>query len=206
MYINKGPIAVAKSPSKSKDFLAFAKDLLVRVTDNINLPNPTPSVAVFGADLTAFDQAETKAEDETPASVADRNAKAGRVAQNIDHWVDYVQGVASTQASPAEAIAIILSAGFSVRRKGKHAKPPLAARYGHVSGEVLLVALAIAGAGAYDWEYSLDQQTWIVVPQTTKARTTIAGLTLGQVYAFRMRALTTKGKGDYTQVVSLLVH
>jgi spore coat protein U-like protein len=64
----------------------------------------------------------------------------------------------------------------------------------------------VARSAVYLWDYSLDLKTWTSVPQTMKASTTIAGLTMGQVYYFRFHAQTRKGVGNYSQVVSLLVH
>ena len=43
------------------------------------------------------------------------------------------------------------------------------------------------------------------VPETLQARTTIDGLPWAKVAYFRFRSLTRTGKGDYSQVVSLLV-
>jgi hypothetical protein len=42
---------------------------------------------------------------------------------------------------------------------------------------------------AYFWEWSLDQLTWTVGTQTTKARAMLSGLTAGKVYFFRVRGL-----------------
>jgi len=67
-----------------------------------------------------------------------------------------------------------------VKKTGTRKKAVLAAKYTGFSGEVLLVALAIASAGAYYWEYSLDQSAWAAVPETTAARVRIAGLTPGR--------------------------
>jgi hypothetical protein len=51
----------------------------------------------------------------------------------------------------------------------------------------------VASAASYSWEYSLDQETWTVGAQTAQARSTIAGLRLGQLYYFRVRALKRDG-------------
>jgi hypothetical protein len=42
--------------------------------------------------------------------------------------------------------------------------------------------------------------------ETMKAVTVISGLTPGQTYYFRFRALTRKGMRDWSQIVSLLVY
>jgi hypothetical protein len=47
--------------------------------------------------------------------------------------------------------------------------------------------------------------TWTQVPETLNARTTVEGLPWAKMCYFRFRALTGAGKGEYSQVVSLLV-
>lgn len=206
MIIHQGPVAYAKLPRDQKGFLAFSRNMQDKRKGNTALPSPSPSLAAFGADVDAFDTALTKAKDGTPTAVTDRDAKALKVHQDIGHIIDYVQSVADTQASAADAIAVIVSAGLQVKKTSTHKKPELAVKYTGLSGEVLLAALAIAGAGAYYWEFSLDQKAWTTAPETTIGKTTVAGLTPGQVYYFRFRALTKKGKSDYSQVVSLIMH
>ena len=206
MNLHQGPIAVANIPRNQEKFLSFCKNVEVKLTGNTSLPNPTPSVAVYAADVKAFDDASVKAQDGAPTAIADRDVKALKVYQDIGHIVDYTQSVADQQVSPADAIAVILSAGLDVRKTGGRKKPPLEGRYTGLSGEVLLLALAIAGAGAYFWEFSVDQKVWSMAPETKKSRTTITGLTPGVVYSFRFRALTDKGKGEYSPIISLMVH
>jgi hypothetical protein len=70
---------------------------------------------------------------------------------------------------------------------------------------VALAAKTVAPVATYYWEHSPDQETWISVPETIKASTTVDGLSWAKVSYFRFRALTRAGKGDYSQVVSLLV-
>jgi hypothetical protein len=47
--------------------------------------------------------------------------------------------------------------------------------------------------------------TWTPIPETLQANTKIDGLPWAKVAYFRFRTLTRAGKGDYSQVVSLLV-
>ena len=71
---------------------------------------------------------------------------------------------------------------------------------------MLLIALAVARATTYYWAWSLDQKSWTSAADTTKARTTIAGLEPGSLVYFRCRALATKtGTTDWSQIVSLIV-
>jgi hypothetical protein len=108
--------------------------------------------------------------------------------------------------SPAAAIALIESAFMSVRKVTKRPVPELRAKNADVSGKVVLAAKAVGRSAIYFWEYSLDQSTWTPLPETMGARTEVSGLTFARVYYFRFRAFTRAGRGDHSQVVSLLVH
>ena len=85
-------------------------------------------------------------------------------------------------------------------------KPPLAAKQGKVSGSVVLAAKAIKGAKTNNWQYSTDAgKTWVDVPQTTKATTTIANLQPGTNVEFRQRVVTKTGVADWGQPITHLV-
>jgi hypothetical protein len=199
------PIVVKKSPRPHHLFAVFVFHIADCLDGNTSFPNPSPSVATLKSKADAFAQANAKARAGGPGVVADRNAKREDLEADIDHLVDYVQGAVRAQtADPATAIAMILSAGLAVRKRGTAPKAPLAASRGSVSGEIVLVARAAGKMVVYSWEYSADEKTWIAAPQTMSARTTIAGLVPGQVYAFRFRARTPKGLGDYSDVVKLM--
>jgi hypothetical protein len=204
MNLQHGPTAMARYPSTHKAFGGYAKNIEVKLKGSASLPN-VPGSSTFGDEVDALITADGIPH-KTPEQTADRDAKALKVFRHIGHIVDYVQSVADTLTSPADAVALILSAGLDVRKFRPARKRPLAARYTGLTGEVLLVALAIAGAGAYYWEFSLDQLVWTAVPETRDSRTTIKGLTVGQTYYFRVRALTRKGKTDYVTPVNLVVH
>ena len=82
-------------------------------------------------------------------------------------------------------------------------KPPLAVKLTTVlQGTVHLVAKATKST-ANLWQYSADGgKTWIDLPQTTKAVTTLASLTPGVSVTVRQRALTKTGMGDWSQPVT----
>ena len=63
----------------------------------------------------------------------------------------------------------------------------------------------VASHATYFWEYSLNQTDWIAVRETMQSKTVISGLPSRTTVFFRFRALTSAGKRDYSQVVSLFV-
>jgi hypothetical protein len=160
---------------------------------------------VFAADTAALEDAEIKAASKTKGAAAARDARARKVKADLHHLRDYVQSVAETQANPATAVAVIESAFMRVKKAYKRSKPELHARNTDVSGTVELDAKAVAPTATYYWQHSLDQQTWISVPETMQARTSISGLSSARIYYFRFRALTRAGETGFSQVVKLLV-
>jgi len=201
-----GPVAVLMLPPLNKYLIAFARGVHAAMLDNPAFPDPSPTLAVFAANIAAYEDAEMKAETRARGAVAFRNAKKRTVKNNLFHLRDYVQSVVETKTSPADAAALIKSAFMSVRKVSTRSIPKISVKNADVSGKVVLAAKAVAPAAVYSWEYSLDQSTWTPVPETMKSRTEVSSLTSASVYSFRFRAFTRAGWGDYSQIVSLLVH
>ena len=206
MSAERTPIAVKKSPRSHHVFVTYVTHLADCLSGNASFPNPTPSVAMLQSKAASFAQANARAKGGGPGAVADRNAARLDLEGDLDDLVFYVRKTVRAMAGdPAATLAMILSTGLSVRKSGKARKPPLAARHGLVSGEVVLAALAVAKTAMYFWVYSVDQVTWVSVTATLQASTTIAGLMPGQVYYFRFSAQTRRGLGEASDVVRLRV-
>ena len=84
--------------------------------------------------------------------------------------------------------------------------PEIDAKYGGLTGAVLLVALSMGRGRAYVFEYSTDQKNWTSCPTSVKVKTTVSGLTVGTTYYFRVQATTRKGLQDWSTIVSFVVH
>jgi hypothetical protein len=190
-------------PTRNKDILAYGKSILSAMTNNPHFPSPSPVLSVFQADLAAYDQAETAVATRAAGTVAVRDVKKAKVVQDIKNLRDYVRTVAD--AATADALSIVESAGFKVKRQALRSKQALLAKDGPVSGSVHLAAKAAARVAVYYWQYSLDGKTWTSSPDTLKSATMVAGLTPGQAYSFRYRTLTRAGASDFSQVVSHIV-
>ncbi|MFO0755343.1 MAG: hypothetical protein U0359_02555 [Byssovorax sp.] len=203
---SNGPVAVLMYPKQTHAFITFAHAVHNAMAQNLKLPKPTPDLATVAADIAALEDAENKAATKAKGTIAVRNAKQKKVVFDLQHLRDYVQSVAETQSSPADAVAVIESAFMTVRKPPVRSKPPIEARNNGAAGSVILIAKALAPATTYFWEHSQDQITWTSLPPTMKSRTTASGLASAHTYAFRFKALTPKGPIDYSQVVSLLVH
>ena len=166
-------------------------------------PSPTPAYAQALADITALTDAEAAFKSRL-GTKAVRDDKLAQVVADMNQYHAYVQQLAN--ADPTQAQVLVNAATMSLRKAGSHPKSDLAVKQ-KVSGTIKLIAKSVKGARAHNWQYSTDGgKTWIEVPQTTKAVTTITGLTPGVSVTYRHRALaTTTGLGDWSQPVTALV-
>jgi hypothetical protein len=196
-------IAVLKLTPKIKNTLAFAKNVALALTHNPALPAPTPTLAQFQADIDALDTAETAVLNRTKGAAETRNDKLAVVHGDLEELRTYVQKVADTNTKTADSI--IEGAGMSVRKITLHDKAVIAAVPGSVSGTVEVVAKAAARRASYEWQYSLDQKTWVQAPSTLQAKTFISGLTPITTYFFRVRPVIAAGEQNWSAAVSLLV-
>ncbi len=54
------PVAVLRAPKQVRAFITHARAVHNALMENPSFPSPTPWLAVFGADIDALDDAETK--------------------------------------------------------------------------------------------------------------------------------------------------
>jgi hypothetical protein len=201
----KGPSGVLKVSKQKKALSPYGRHVVTCMTGNAKVPSPNPPLLTITAACTALDVSQA-AMPGNKAATAQRDADYLALLLLLHHELDYVNSVGEKQTTPAEAEAVITGAGFSVRKAYARHKDPLAATYGLASGAVELDARAVEPGASYYWQWSVDMKTWVSLPETKKASTTITGLTPATMYYFRFRALTRKGMTDWSQDVSLLVH
>lgn len=197
------PIATLRMPRRVKDTIAFAKSVATAMTQNASFPSPNPPLATLDADIAALDVAEAAVLARTKGAAQARNVKLATVRSDLEQEKAYVQHVADS--NPSQAEAIIQSAGMFVRTVTLHPKSVLAVKQGVVSGTAHIVAKAAGHRASYEWQSSTDQKTWTQLPVTLQAKTDVLALTPGTTYYFRVRPVTKDGEGNWTQVVSLLV-
>jgi len=176
--------------------------------DTVHFPTPYPPATETEPDLKGLGTALQDAAGKDPVAIAALGVAAAKVKQDLELLGKYVQSV--LRAGPIEDAPAILSnvlmyeSNIGVRPP----KPELAAKQpkGTLSGTVLLVALAVAGAAAYYWESSVDQVAWAAGGQSAQARFSLAGLTPGKMYYFRFHTLQRAGGlTSPSQVVGLMV-
>jgi hypothetical protein len=201
-----GPQVRAKVVSSPQKFVGFAKGVKAKSIGNAALAMPTALSDDFGKAVDQLDAAQTKAKSGSKQDTTDRNTKAAVVYRLLKQVLALVQCVADQQPNAADAEAIIVGAGFEVKKRTRRRKPDFAVKHTGLSGEARLVARAVKGAGAYYWEWSTDQQTWTAAPETTAPETILHGLTPGLLYHFRFRTLTPEGKSNHSPIITLIAH
>ena len=200
------PVPVKDAPRSHPKFVAFLLRLVDGVTDNEGFPDPDPS----GAELKdAADQllaAIVRAKHGGPAATADRDAKRLAADLLVDRLVVHVQtSLRATPTSAADAAAKILAVGLAIQKRRTDTKPAFAAKHGLVSGDVILVARAVAAQALYFFEMSSDGTSWTEFDRSMQVTLTLHDLVPGQVYHFRFRAHTRRGLGEYSPVASIRV-
>jgi len=203
---NTNTIEVALGlPRKVADLLVYAQVIHDTMAANPkSLPSPSPALSVLQTDIDTATSKEAIAKTRVVGAVTDRNLAIKVLTLDLHNERAYVELVAS--ADPANAAQIAEDAGMKLHKAAARNKPPLAVKAGATSGSVRVVAKATQGAKANDWQMSSDGgKTWVDIPSTTKASTTVANLTPGTMVQFRQRVLTKAGASDWSVPVPHVV-
>jgi len=192
-------------------FIARAKTIAEAMSAaTTSFPAANPPLATVESQIAILETEQQKVVARLPGAVAARDAQAAIVRSSVESLRGYVQSLCD--ASPALATTLIAAAGMKLAAAAARSKPVLAASQGPVSGTVRLRAnrTVLMGktshGGFFNWEWSADGKTWTSAPSTTKSETVLTGLTPALTLSFRVSATTSKGPGDWSQVVTLLVH
>jgi hypothetical protein len=197
-------LAALKLPRKIGDLINVAQVIVKAMSGSPSFPNPQPTAAVMTAAVDDLVAAENAAKLRTTGTVALRNSKKAALVTLLEQWRTYVQSTAD--ASPENAANIIQSGGVALRRSQVRKSLGFHAKLGTAPGSVKLVAPAAARRACYDWEYSVDGgKTWVGVPHTLQAKTTVTGLPTLTTVQFRYFATVKAGEETWSQTISILV-
>ncbi|HEY3820252.1 MAG TPA: fibronectin type III domain-containing protein [Polyangiaceae bacterium] len=197
-------VASLKLPTKVPALITYAQGIVKAMTGNPAIPTTTPALPAVTEAITELQAAETAALARTKGAVAVRDAKRATLVQMLQQVRTNVQTAADS--SPDNAASIIQSAGIAVKKTPVRPARVFAAKVGDVSGSVKLETNSAARRASYEWQYSTDGgKTWLSMPATLQAKTTLSGMTPGASVTFRYRAVTKTGEGDWSQPTSLIV-
>ncbi len=160
--------------------------IVVKMTGNTRFPSPPILLSTLQSQAAALAAANTQVRTGARGSAAaERDLADKLLRKSLRRMRDYVQSIVDDD--PLSALAIALSAGMLLKRKGKFDKPPLDATPTTFPGEIALDAKAGEGNVFYEWTMSTDRNTWTSLPSTSVSKTTVTGLTAGVRYYFRVR-------------------
>jgi len=138
--------------------------------NTVTFPSPVPTLAKATSDLAALSAAQAAFKAHT-ASRTDRDDAVKVVIAAMSQLHAYVEALANGDREQAATIAG--DAAMTLRTQRLHHKEALAVKQ-TVSGSVNVIAKAIQGGKSNDWQFSTDGgKTWLDIPSTTRAHTTI---------------------------------
>jgi hypothetical protein len=201
-------IIVSNFPGNQQAFIVFATNVVTCFTGNVHYPNPPVALATLTSLIAALVAAEglvaTKVKDAAKA----RDSARAKVEAALTQLEAYATTVVE-QAAPADAPAILASSGFSAKKPSKHTKDAYSVDRGDTAGSAVidLKTLGKHGKVQYCHQYSINGgTTWVDLPPTLDAATTVTGLPLGQNVLFRFRTLIKGVYGDWSQTFTFFVH
>jgi hypothetical protein len=184
---------VVKMPSIWGDRVLRVEGIQGKLTNNTYFPTGwttgTLTQSQFDTDVTAFVNYATDAENHIAGAVGLRNDAFDTIKGDLDLVVAMVQAKAKT--NPGITVTVIESAGLFVRTKGGNSKRKNEAYNTEIPGTVIITA---DGGGHTQWEMSKDMVTSTNLPSTNTSKTSVTGLTPGDVWYFRSKKVDTKKK------------
>jgi hypothetical protein len=191
-------------PESVPKLIDVASAIRLRMTGNAWFPAPDPPLAAVASAVAELGDAEVTTQSRTRGTVAARNERLRTVLDLLTRLKGHVQGVAND--NPDHAVAIIESAGMSVKKSTAFVRPPFSAKQGPTSGSAVLMARSAGDRCAHLWQFSIDGgKTWRSAPRTQQGKTTIPGFTPGQTVLFRHCPVTIHGEGDWCDSIALVV-
>lgn len=184
----------------------LGRSVVTKMTGNSNFTTPDPSLA----DVTsAIDDTEKKAAlAKDGGKAAKSNLKTSRKSL-INIFRDLAWYVEKTANGDEN---ILISSGFTL------SKEPVASQRdqffvlaGIDPGTVTIGCVAYKKAGAYLWfcfagaELPPDIKAWVLSGASTQRKTLLTGLTPGQYYWFRYRAVTPAGMMEWSDPIRFYV-
>ena len=192
-----------------------AQQVITAMTGNASFPAPwpapVPALAQITTDLNALQGAITATSAGDKTQIAERNAAASTLATDLLRLARYVELSADGDASK------LASSGFTLRSPGIRrqvigelsAPGNLTLSHGALSGQLMVKATRLNGAGSYEVQLATADPTveanWSdVATYKNCSRIQLNGLTAGKTYSVRMRGIGSAGPGSWAPAVSLM--
>jgi hypothetical protein len=197
-------LAVIHLPRAVPAVVVFADSVVEAMKKSRYFRYPAPQLELLLEATGELLHAQGQAGLRTRGAADARDEKLAKVVGLMGAVCAHVQWVADLH--PALAVAIIRSAGLRVRKEQVRDPVQFHAKLGAEPGTLKIVAPAAAKRASYDWEYSFDRgRTWMSMPQTLQARTSLSGVPGQTIVELRYRATTRAGMGEWNGPIGIFV-
>jgi hypothetical protein len=206
MTVNSTPIQIVRKTTVALDLPRSVDKLIVRATEIVAavtisswLPTPSPTMQVITAAISDLTTKQNLAKQRTIGAVANRNTSKTALVNLLRSLRLYVQNICIS--NPVDAEAIALSALMYLKRVPIRQKSKMKIK--QLNSASVEVTGSIKGkVKSHEWGQSLDPSdplSWnvVLIPATSKGKTTLTGLTPVKHYYFRHRCLLSTGYTDW---------
>jgi hypothetical protein len=184
--------------------VTYTRLIVDRVTGNPWFPSPFPPLAKVVAAAKALNDAETAVLTRTRGLAVKRDEARAVLVSLLEQLRAYVEGIANE--NPEQAQAIIEGAAMDMVTSHRRGVLPFRVKPGRTSGSARIDVKAGPKGSSYRFQKSADGgKTWVDLPATMQANTTVPDLVPGATYLFRYRVVRRKGQGDWSEPLSFVV-
>jgi hypothetical protein len=190
--------------------IAKGRQIVTAMTNNTSFANPNPPLPEVTTALDDLEKAFASVQ-AARSEVATRTVTQDNAATKLDQTLTQLAGYVESVAGKDDTL--ITSAGMETKSIRSAPTVPispqgLSATAGDHEGEINLAWKPIANARSYVIEFSLDPATassWTHAGVATAANKTIANLTSGKRYWFRVAAIGAVGQSGWSEHATKVV-
>ena len=198
-------ISFSTSNYSDSELLVKAADVITGMTDNSGFPTPSPTLEAVEAARVAFQDALAASNSGSHQAVALKNDKRDELEDLLHDLAVYVNLTAKGDET------LLFSSGFDLSKKVESVGPldapeNVQVHPGQSKGSVEVSCDRVEHANSYTVEYrNLTEPGGTVNAYATKPKIEIDGLTSGHQYAFRILAVGTNPKRNWSNEVTSFV-
>ncbi len=185
--------------------LLKATSIVEKMTGNAHFPTPVPTLASISAAITLASNALALAQTKAKGTSSPMHAAVKTLVGLLKQLLAYVEAIANSDEP--NGIAIIESAGMSVRKPATRKPKVFTAVTGPTPGSVLLNTKA-QPRSVYIYQMTTDPTTltsWVTISTSQVVKYLKTGLTSNTKYYFRVAVVTKSVEAPWSPVLSVFV-
>lgn len=188
--------AALHKPANATALVIYVRLVIEKMTNNSWFPQAFPPLGKVEAAAQALYDAQTNAQSGAKGLANERNAARATLVNLLEQLRAYVEGIANENLE--YAVSIIESAAMDAVLPRLPNLPPF--RVTLEGSNVKLACKAGPKGCTYKWQMSTDGgETWVDLPATKQASTTVRNLVPGKTYWFRHAILLKTGLGEWSE-------